>query len=174
MTRIVSLLALLTLLAACSDQEMDRQASLRPGEGSDLWGTGTSVRPLPDGVVARGAAARRAAVAEPPPVTSALLDRGEIIYRGVCAPCHGLAGDGDGIVVQRGFSAPPSYHSARLRAAPGSHFVDVIGNGYGAMFSYGDRVQPADRWAVAAYVRALQLSRAAPAAAVPDVVEALP
>ena len=88
-----------------------------------------------------------------------------------CAPCHGLAGDGDGIIVAHGFPAPPSYHIDRLVAAPAQHFYDVMTSGYGVMFSYADRVDEKDRWAIAAYIRALQLSRRASLADVPDATE---
>ncbi len=76
--------------------------------------------------------------------------------------CHGDAGDGHGIIVQRGFVPPPSYHLDRLRQAPVGHIFDVITNGYGAMYSYGDRISPADRWAIVAYIRTLQMSQATP------------
>jgi mono/diheme cytochrome c family protein len=95
----------------------------------------------------------------PPPVTLALLERGQGRFRIYCTPCHSELGDGRGMVVRRGFPAPPSYHIDRLRAAPVEHFYDVITHGYGAMYSYANRVQPADRWAIAAYIRALQLSQ---------------
>ncbi len=94
-----------------------------------------------------------------PPVTLALLQRGQERFRIYCTPCHSELGDGKGMIVQRGFSPPPSYHIDRLRAAPVQHFYDVITNGYGAMYSFADRVQPADRWAIAAYIRALQRSQ---------------
>jgi mono/diheme cytochrome c family protein len=94
-----------------------------------------------------------------PPVTLALLQRGQERFRIYCTPCHSELGDGNGMVVQRGFPAPPSYHSDRLRHVPVQHFFDVITNGYGAMYSFADRVQPADRWAIAAYIRALQRSQ---------------
>jgi mono/diheme cytochrome c family protein len=103
----------------------------------------------------------------PFPVTRATLDRGRQRYNIYCMPCHGLAGYGDGMVVQRGFSPPPSFHNDRLRQAPVGHFVDVITNGYGAMYSYAARVGPADRWAITAYIRALQLSQHASVADVP-------
>jgi mono/diheme cytochrome c family protein len=102
-----------------------------------------------------------------PPVTLALLERGQARFRIYCTPCHSELGDGHGMVVQRGFPAPPSYHIERLRAAPVEHFYDVITHGYGAMYSYANRVQPADRWAIAAYIRALQLSQHATLADVP-------
>jgi mono/diheme cytochrome c family protein len=102
--------------------------------------------------------------ANPLPLSRALLERGRGRYAIYCAPCHGLAGDGDGMIVRRGFPAPPSYHTDRLRAAPDSHFYQVISHGYGVMYPYADRVAPADRWAIVAYIRALQLSRHAPRA----------
>ena len=98
-----------------------------------------------------------------PAITRGLLDRGKARFEIYCAACHGFAGDGDGVVVQRGFLPPPSYHSARLRAEPLEHFFDVITQGSGAMYSYADRVDAQDRWAIAAYIRALQLSRHAEA-----------
>jgi mono/diheme cytochrome c family protein len=92
-------------------------------------------------------------------VDAELLARGRDRYEVLCTPCHGRTGQGDGIVVQRGMPHPPSYHDARLREAPDQHFFDVITRGYGAMYSYAARVQPRDRWAIVAYIRALQLSR---------------
>ena len=103
----------------------------------------------------------------PLPVTKALLERGQQRYDVYCSMCHGYGGAGNGMVVQRGFPAPPSFHSERLRAAPVGHYFDVISNGYGAMYSYADRVKPADRWAIAAYIRALQRSQNATLADVP-------
>ena len=95
----------------------------------------------------------------PPPVTLALLRRGQERFRIYCTPCHSEIGDGHGMIVQRGFPAPPSYHINRLREAPVQHFYNVITNGYGAMYSFAARVKPTDRWAVAAYIRALQRSQ---------------
>ena len=92
-------------------------------------------------------------------VTKEVLDRGHQRFEIYCSPCHGLLGDGKGMVVRRGFPAPPSFHSDSLRAKPVGHYVDVMTNGLGRMFSYADRVQPHDRWAIAAYIRALQLSQ---------------
>jgi mono/diheme cytochrome c family protein len=90
------------------------------------------------------------------------FSRGRERYDIFCAPCHSVLGDGDGMVVRRGFPAPPSYHTDRLRQAPDAHFYAVINHGYGAMYAYGDRLSPQDRWAVVAYIRALQLSQHAP------------
>lgn len=99
----------------------------------------------------------------PMSVTRALLERGRERYEIYCVPCHSPVGDGDGIVPRRGFVAPPSYHTDRLRYAPDQHFYNVITSGYGAMFPYGDRVSSDDRWAIVAYIRALQLSQHAAA-----------
>jgi mono/diheme cytochrome c family protein len=103
----------------------------------------------------------------PPPVTMALLERGQQRFDIYCAPCHGRVGDGHGMIVERGFPAPPSYYIDRLEKAPIQHFYDVITNGYGAMYSYADRVDAADRWAIVAYIRALQASANAQIADVP-------
>jgi mono/diheme cytochrome c family protein len=98
------------------------------------------------------------------PLTQALLERGQERYRIYCTPCHSELGDGNGMVVQRGFKHPPSFHEQRLREAPVDYFYDVITSGYGAMYSFAARVAPPDRWAIAAYIRALQLSQNASAA----------
>lgn len=98
----------------------------------------------------------------------AILDRGENRFNISCLPCHGKLGDGNGMIVQRGFRRPPSYHDPRLKAAPSSYFYDVMTNGFGAMSSYADQLTPEDRWKVAAYIRALQLSQRANAAELGD------
>jgi mono/diheme cytochrome c family protein len=104
-----------------------------------------------------------------PAVSMTLLERGRQRFDIDCAPCHGRTGEGDGMIVQRGFPRPPSYYSEKLRAAPNQHFYDVITRGYGVMYSYADRVAPADRWAIVAYIRALQASASATVADVqPD------
>jgi mono/diheme cytochrome c family protein len=95
----------------------------------------------------------------PIPVTKELVERGKDRYDIYCIVCHGPVGNGDGMVVRRGFSKPPTYHDDRLRNAPVGHFFDVITNGFGKMNSYGAAVQPADRWAIVAYIRALQISQ---------------
>lgn len=164
------LIAAGTGLAAC-DLSMTQQRKLATYEPTTLWPDGTSARPLPDHVVAQGDVERDATAKTPPPVTADLLARGRGRYGIFCAPCHGLAGDGDGVIVAHGFPAPPSYHIDRLLAAPAQHFFDVMTNGYGVMFSYADRVDAHDRWAIAAYIRALQLSRRATVAQVPDAAE---
>ncbi|HEX9115694.1 MAG TPA: cytochrome c, partial [Anaerolineae bacterium] len=103
----------------------------------------------------------------PFPVTREVLERGRERFNIYCAPCHSRTGDGNGMIVQRGYRRPPSYHIDRLRQAPLGHFFDVITNGFGAMPDYAAQVPPADRWAIIAYIRALQLSQAAPASLMP-------
>jgi mono/diheme cytochrome c family protein len=92
-------------------------------------------------------------------VTREILDRGQSRFEISCAPCHGKLGDGNGMIVQRGFRRPPSYTDDRLMKAPSSHFYDVMTNGFGAMSSYADQLTPEDRWKVIAYIRVLQLSQ---------------
>ncbi|RAI58009.1 c-type cytochrome [Roseicella frigidaeris] len=185
--RRAAILLLPLALLACR-QEMAQQRRLATEGTSTLWPDGAAARAPPEGVVAQGALARgiqgapardiQGAPARdatmPPAVTPALLARGQERYGIFCAPCHGPAGDGDGMIPRRGFPRPPSYHEARLRAAPAAYFFQVISQGYGVMYSYAARVAPADRWAIIAYVRALQLAHSVPLAAVPDAREHLP
>jgi mono/diheme cytochrome c family protein len=137
--------------------------------GSTAGGTGTS------GATGAGAAAGPAGSAAdgfPVPVTEALVTRGQERYNISCSPCHGRTGYGDGMIVRRGFPKPPSYHQDRLRAASNAHFYDVITNGFGMMYAYSDQVTPGDRWAIVAYIRALQLSQNARVADVPEAQRA--
>ena len=152
---------------------MTQQKKYNAYARADIWSDGTSARPLPAGTVARGDTARLAALTQRPPLTASLLERGQERYNIYCSPCHGLAGMGDGMIVQRGFPPPPSFESPRLRAASADHVVDVITNGYGVMYSYAARVEPADRWAIAAYVRALQAAGNVSLAEVPDAGDRL-
>ena len=172
MTRIAQVIVLSLPLAACglSMTEQRKYTSYAPAAH---WPGGASARQLPDNVVAQGAVDRNNEEKNPPSVTEALLQRGRERFGIYCSPCHGLAGDGDGIIVAHGFPAPPSYHIDRLLAAPAQHFFDVITEGYGVMYSYRDRVEPRDRWAIAAYIRALQLSRRAQLAQVPEAKDQL-
>jgi mono/diheme cytochrome c family protein len=167
---VASLTGASLLLAAC-DLSMTQQRKLTTYAPTSLWPDGSSARPLPPHGVAQGDVERAHEAKTAPPVSMALLARGQERFGIFCAPCHGLAGDGDGIIVAHGFPAPPSYHIDRLVAAPAQHFYDVITDGYGVMFSYADRVGPHDRWAIAAYIRALQLSRRATVADLPDAAE---
>jgi mono/diheme cytochrome c family protein len=100
----------------------------------------------------------------PVPVTTALVNQGREMFDINCSACHGRDGYGEGMVVQRGFPPPPSFHSDRLRQAPVGHFFDVITEGYGVMYPFGSRIAPADRWAIVSYIRALQFSQHAAAA----------
>jgi mono/diheme cytochrome c family protein len=167
---LVALVAAAGALVGCG-LSMTEQRKLKTYAPTSLWKDGSSARPLPDHVVAQGDVERAAEAKTAPPVTAALLERGRGRYDIFCSPCHGVAGDGDGIIVAHGFPAPPSYHIDRLAAAPAQHFYDVMTEGYGVMFSYADRLDPHDRWAVAAYIRALQLSRRAAVAELPDAAE---
>jgi len=148
-------LPFLALLSGC-DLSMRQQARDDPQESASLWPGGPRRQAPPAGTIATDAPARAEALRAPPALTPALLDRGQERYGIYCAVCHGARGEGDGPVVQRGFPAPPSYREPRLMAAPPAYIVDVITDGYGIMYSYADRVAPADRWAIAAYVKALQ------------------
>jgi hypothetical protein len=168
--------ACLLLLAGCSlKQDMAHQPKNRPLSPSDFAGftDGRSARPLLENTVARGSLADDAlAVGKdsnnfPLPITEGLLERGEDRYKIFCAPCHGLQGDGNGMIAMRGMKHPPSYHEGRLRQVPNGYIYDVITNGFGAMYSYSAQVPPRDRWAIVAYVRALQLSRNAKVADLP-------
>lgn len=164
-------------LAACR-RDMQDQPKYKDLRGSAFFPDQRSARPLPEDTVARGFlnADRRYAtgkvdgqpIAELPiPLTKELLARGRERYGIYCSPCHGLTGDGLGIVVQRGLRRPNSFQIDRLRAAPIGYFFDVQTVGFGAMLDYSAQIPPADRWAIASYVRALQLSQGATLADVP-------
>ena len=159
-------LAAVLWLSACekSTHDMYEQPKYEPLQSSTLFPDGRASQRAPTGTVpaATDAFAGAADGRPAPPVTAVSLARGRDRYDIYCAPCHSVAGDGDGQLVRRGFPAPPSYHSERLRSAPDSHFYSVISNGYGVMFPYADRLSPQDRWAIVGYIRALQLSRNAP------------
>jgi mono/diheme cytochrome c family protein len=172
-----SLLLLSLVLNACR-QDMYNQPRTKTYSATEFFADGTSARPLPAHTIEyHGARANEAfytgltnnvlVAAMPLPVTPQLLERGRERFDIYCAVCHGATGEGNGEIVQRGFPAPPTYHSDRLRNAPIGHFYDVITNGYGVMYSYASRVEPNDRWAIAAYIRALQLSQHASAADLP-------
>lgn len=150
-----SLLLLVPLLAGC-DLSMRDQARDEPQGAAALWPGGPPQAAPPAGTIAVDAPARAAALMTPPALTPALLDRGQERYGIFCAMCHGPTGNADGTVVKRGFPPPPSFHERRLIAAPPAYVVEVITHGHGVMYSYADRVDPADRWAIAAYVKALQ------------------
>ena len=158
-----SMLAAGGVLAAAGCDNMQHQSHLRPYEASDHFADGASARTPPAHTVPHG----RTAAAVPPRATRAVLQRGRERFAIHCAVCHGLDGYGRGIVVRRGFPAAPSLHDARLRTASAAHFYDVIVRGYGLMYPAGYRIDPADRWAIVAYIRALQRSQRASLADVP-------
>src|SRR3954447_15315251 len=119
------LLLLLIGLSGCVEQSMEQQNRLDTYAPSNLFPNGSEAQPLPEGVVAQGALERTKKMRAPPPVTKPLIESGREQYDVFCAPCHGLTGQGDGIIVRRGFPAPPSYHLDRLRKAPAQQFFDV-------------------------------------------------
>jgi mono/diheme cytochrome c family protein len=162
------LLVLVAGLAGCR-QDMHDAPRYDPYEASAVFPNGSSARPLVEGTVARsdvldddllttGKIDGQLANEFPFPITRADLDRGEQRFDIYCSPCHGRTGEGNGMVVQRGYRQPPSYHIDRLRQAPVGHFFDVMTNGFGVMPDYRAQVPTADRWRIAAYIRALQLS----------------
>ncbi len=164
-------LALLTVaLAACGRQRMDIQPKYSPDEASTRFPHAQSALQHVTGTVPISAADDKA-----PPRTLALLARGRDRYAIYCTPCHGAYGDGDGrVVVQFGFPRPAPFDDERLRAAPDSHLLDVLTNGYGAMYPYATVLPPQDRWAVIGYVRALQLARHADVARFPQLRAQIP
>ncbi len=177
-TALVPVLCLALLVAGCAPNMSD-QPKYNPMTPSDLFADGRSARPSIPGTVPYGALTsdptfytgrRDGEVVERMPValTPESLRRGRERYEIHCSPCHGRTGDGQGMVVKRGFRQPPSYFIPRLREAPDGHFFEVMTNGFGEMYSYANRVSPADRWAITAYIRALQLSEAATLEAVPS------
>ena len=173
----ITLGASLLLLAGCSlKQDMALQPKNRPLSPSDFFSDGRSARPLVENTVARGSILEdemtisKESNAFPLPLNQELLERGENRYKIFCSPCHGLQGDGNGMVAMRGMKHPPSYHQDRLRQVPNGYIYDVITNGFGAMLGYSAQVTPRDRWAIVAYLRALQLSRNAKLAELPPDV----
>jgi len=157
MKQLAMLLAAAALLAGCG-QNMEVQPKYSEYSRAPLFRGGVLRNP-PAGSVARDDLARDAERRDKPALTAALMARGQQRFDIFCSPCHGRTGDGNGIIVERGMPRPTSYHDERLRTADDQHFFDVITNGYGAMYSYASRVPPRDRWAIVAYIRALQLAR---------------
>ncbi len=163
------LLAIVLLLFAACRPDMANQPKAKPLSESDFFSNKANARPIPPHTIERGGAHENTefytgltngtyVTQLPVKLTPELLARGRERFDAMCAECHDRTGSGSGMVVQRGFPQPPSYHVPRLRNAPIGHFFDVITGGYGVMYSYATRVEPRDRWAIAAYIRALQLS----------------
>jgi mono/diheme cytochrome c family protein len=171
------LLALLAL-AGCR-QDMQDQPKFIPLRPSGFFDDGRSERPLIEGTVARGHLNDDAAFYSakgpdgklldsfPFPVTKELMGRGQQRFNVYCTPCHDRTGNGDGMVVRRGFKHPPSYHTDPVRQLSNGYIFDVITHGFGAMPDYAAQIPPHDRWAIVAYVRALQLSENASVNEVP-------
>jgi len=164
-------LALACLLAAGCRQDMHDQPKYIPLRPSDFFADGRSARPLTEGTVAQGQLNEDALFYTgkgpdgkpsnqfPIPVTKELILRGEGRFNIYCTPCHDRTGSGDGMIVRRGYRRPPTYHSDRMREQPNGYYYDVITNGFGAMPDYAAQIEPRDRWAIVAYIRALQLSQ---------------
>jgi mono/diheme cytochrome c family protein len=178
----VALIVLLIALTACR-QKMSNQPKYDPLEPSDFFADGMSARPRVPGTVARGELVTDPFLMTgkiggvdgdgyPFPVTQQVVDRGQERFNIYCSECHGRLGDGNGMIPSRGYRRPPSYHTAALRAAKTGHFFDVMTNGFGAMPPYNVQVPVEDRWAIVAYIRALQLSQHAPLAALPPRLRA--
>lgn len=164
------LLAFLLILTSGCRQKMANQPQYDPLEPSAFFEDGMSARPRLAGTVARGELSTNpffdtgkvnGAIADgyPMPVTMAVVNRGQQRYDIYCSECHSRTGDGNGMIPARGYRRPPSFHTATLRTAPTGHFFDVMTNGFGAMPPYKTMIPPADRWAIVAYIRALQLSQ---------------
>jgi mono/diheme cytochrome c family protein len=168
----------LALLAGC-EQKMADQPRYEPLARSTFFGDDRAARPLVEGTVPRGqlrsdeplyTGKEQGKLVEtfPFPVTRAVMARGQERFNIFCSPCHDRVGTGLGTVVRRGYRAPPSFHMDRLRQAPAGYFFDVMTNGFGVMPDYAQQIQPEDRWAIVAYIRALQLSQHATLADVPE------
>lgn len=167
--RTLGIAGLAVLASGCAD--MKDQARFEPLEKTNFFADGRASRPLVEGTVPRGFLREddrfyrgldpdgTFVARMPVPVDAALLERGRNRYEIFCAPCHSLVGDGLGMIVQRGYKQPTSYHDPRLRAVADGYIYDVITNGFGQMLPYASQVQPADRWAIVAYIRALQLAQ---------------
>lgn len=157
-------------VSGCERNDMMNQPRHEPLEQSDFFADKQSSRPMVPGTIARGQLVpnnmRFAGLPEGPTpevfpfeITKADLERGRQRFEIYCQVCHGATGDADGMIVRRGFVKPPSFHEQRLKDAPVGHYFDVITNGFGAMYSYNDRIFPEDRWRIAAYIRVLQLAQ---------------
>jgi mono/diheme cytochrome c family protein len=176
--RILGAALTVALLAACDMQDMYQEPKYEPLQPSESFNDGRSARPLEPDTVAQGPLRTNTlfytgksdgknATALPMPLTVQLLKRGGERYDIYCAPCHDRVGNGNGMIVQRGFRPPASFHIQRLRDAPIGHFYDAMSNGFGTMADFSAQINPEDRWAIAAYIRALQLSQHASLAQVP-------
>jgi mono/diheme cytochrome c family protein len=166
----VLLISALCLLTSSCRQKMSNQPRYDPYESSDFFADGMAARPRIAGTVARGDISDnpffdtgkingQVADGFPFPVTSEVVDRGQQRFNIYCSECHGRVGDGNGMIPSRGYRRPPSFHTEPLRKRVTGHFYDVMTNGFGSMPPYGTMIPPRDRWAIVAYIKALQLSQ---------------
>lgn len=169
MKRVLTLLVICALTVGCRKGMVDQQ-HLKPLAEDDFFKDGSGSRVMPAHTVARGQLNEdeqfftgkigdQLVATFPAPITRQMIAHGRERFDIYCAVCHDRSGEGNGMIVQRGFPKPPSFQEQRLRDAPVGHFFDVITNGYGVMYPYKARVSPEDRWAIIAYIRALQLSQ---------------
>ncbi|HVV79564.1 MAG TPA: cytochrome c [Pseudolabrys sp.] len=165
--RRLAVIALCIAASGCTRSDMDSQPKYYEYEPGALFRDGRVLQSPVPGTVARDEPVDAAAATQKPAVTAALLAQGRKQYVVFCSPCHDRVGGGRGIVVERGMPQPPSFHEQKLREADDRHFYDVITDGTGAMYSFADLISPQDRWAIVAYVRALQLSQHAAVADLP-------
>lgn len=175
----IAVLAMTTLLGAACRQDMHDQPKFKGYRGTSFFPDKRSARPVVEDTVARGQLNEnerfysgkgdgKPVTELPVPLTRELLSRGRERYDIFCAPCHDRTGSGLGMVVRRGYRRPNSFHIDRLRESPPGYLYDVMSNGFGAMADYASQIEPADRWAIVAYIRALQLSQRAALADVPE------
>ncbi len=178
--RLFALIALVVvglMFGGCHD--MWDTGRVKPFEPTAFFADESSARPVPEGTVARSESVRpdllhtgrvdgRLADLFPFAITDSIMRRGRDRYTTFCTPCHGRLGDGGGMIVQRGFPRPNSFHSDSVRARPAGYYFDVITNGFGRMYSYAPSIPVEDRWAIVAYIRALQLSQRAPLSQLPE------
>lgn len=157
-------LVLLALVVLAGCDRMNRQPKIKDYAPSALFADGQGMRLPPEGTMAMDDPAIRQVEETRPPMTAALLGRGQDRYGIFCVMCHDAVGGGDGVLPARGFPRPRPFSAPDQRALSDRQIMDTIDHGYGAMYGVGDRVPPADRWAITAYVRALQLSQDAPVA----------
>jgi hypothetical protein len=177
-------IAAMLAMAGCR-ADMQDQPRMFPQRGTEFFADGRSVRPQMANTIARGQMHENSYFytgledgkegdTMPFPVTMTVLERGQERYNVYCTPCHSRVGNGEGMIVQRGYRPAGNFHTERLMNAPLGHFFNVMTNGYGAMPEYAAQVAPADRWAIVAYIKALQLSQAAKPSDAPDGTQAEP
>ncbi len=178
MKKLIALACLSVAVLSGCRLDMHNQPKYKPLRISEFYSDKRSSRPIIEGTVARGQlkadtyfytgkVGNNVGEEFPFPITEQVMQRGHERFNIYCSPCHSELGDGNGMIVQRGFRRPPSYHIERLRKAPVGHFFDVMTNGFGVMPDYASQIPVKDRWAIVAYIRALQASQSGTAADLP-------